>query len=517
MSLLDLPYTVFAQIISYIPPVDAIRCRRVSRDSLAALSRPELAISLLLQHFPRSREGQELRGLITSKDAFSRLDSTDWARVFACVVRRYHNLRHAKPRRVASVDMDPESVDFAGVKPWDKLLQLDRNTAPFHYTDPRWAMSAKDGLLVYPRKAGFGAMDLETGNVVPVPFGCEGKIVRRVRISCDVLVIEWTTEADQRASLQHYATAFDVAKVLPEDEALGNGASTLWKFALRCEWQTCEAGLVDDRFFSAHDATHYVSYCWHEWPTPGDEASEQLTVWEMGSTPRVVLSLDEKLLAHYGVLQRDTPSLRSVQLAAGHVFLWEEEHRWSVGPHRMATLPRLHTVKSTGIPLVGCGPHTVDVCGAEGGRVKNLFGFCRRFSTEQQQAADQSPSPMAAPCWRHDDFPYLTVCEANDASAGVRFTARHCFMMETVSVHVRPRLRIHGVSKDVESKRKKNVSARSSASSSQKKEEVDEGQDREVQFEDAMWEQLMGCGFMAGDERWLVGQKGEDTLTILYF
>ncbi|KGQ11767.1 hypothetical protein BBAD15_g2499 [Beauveria bassiana D1-5] len=156
------------------------------------------------------------------------------------------------------------------------------------------------------------------------------------------------------------------------------------------------------------------------------------------------------------------------------------------------------------------------------------------------------------PCWRHDDFPYLTVCEANDAAAGVRFSARHCFMLETLSVHIKPRLRIHGVARPAEPRPRRASSSSSStttskasrsnlvkqahSSSAASREErrrgdadepIDEESDdmsdwsaamtREVQFEDDAWSKLLNAGYICGDERWLVGQNSHGSITIMHF
>jgi hypothetical protein len=39
----------------------------------------------------------------------------------------------------------------------------------------------------------------------------------------------------------------------------------------------------------------------------------------------------------------------------------------------------------------------------------------------------------------------------------------------------------------------------------------------EAQFADDMWDELMGKGYMCGDERWLVGEDSMGDITILHF
>jgi hypothetical protein len=39
------------------------------------------------------------------------------------------------------------------------------------------------------------------------------------------------------------------------------------------------------------------------------------------------------------------------------------------------------------------------------------------------------------------EFPYPTTTEAIDVQAGVRFCARHCFILETISIDIKPKVR----------------------------------------------------------------------------
>ncbi|RFU73828.1 f-box domain, partial [Trichoderma arundinaceum] len=152
--------------------------------------------------------------------------------------------------------------------------------------------------------------------------------------------------------------------------------------------------------------------------------------------------------------------------------------------------------------------------------------------------------PGRAPCWRHDDFPYVTVSEVFDAAAGVRIIARDCFMLETLSVHIRPKIRVQGVdasgsktatSPAYKGRRRRRSSSGSSSSSSSaaphnqthgihrnaagnKGGATTQGPDgQEVQFADDMWSEIMAKGFICGDERWLVGEDAKGDVTILVF
>jgi hypothetical protein len=95
-------------------------------------------------------------------------------------------------------------------------------------------------------------------------------------------------------------------------------------------------------------------------------------------------------LDFYKIRQRSTPEIRNLDLDCNHVYVIEEDHRWLVGQEASHHLPRLHKVKTTGIPF-GEGPRWEDDCGADGDI--NL-SFCERASDIR--------SPAIAPCWRHE-------------------------------------------------------------------------------------------------------------------
>ena len=545
MKLFDLPYEVFADIISRLSAIDIIRLRLVSSRAHAALTRPDLSITLILALFPRSLEGRLLREHISSSSN-DVLGSRDWSLVFTRLARRYFHLSTATPRQTLKLDTLKNTDRIRGVNPWNRFLRLDDRTAPFHYREPSWTFDAKEGLLVYPAPDGLGyqARDVETGEQVAVPFELEGKVVRRVRLCQGVLVLEWCEATGYHAlnereyAHRHFATAFDVRRRGAWDGALpikGETALSLWDIRFRSEWKIHYLGLplsANDRFYSTHNATHYVVYIWQPMRSPWgeDDPLERLIVWEIGKAsayrpsrdpgdkcrpaedsggPRVIHKLINHELAQWGVRQSDTPSLRALYLddctwdentnsACGHVFFHEEEHRWSAGPHSNPDPPRLHTVKSTGVPISGEGPRWVDDCGESDPTMSFCWRGPRRGSGGEGRAEEAWPG--RAPCWRHDDFPYLTVSEAYDPIAGVRFTARHCFMLETLSVLVRPKLRVAGVGWGGG---------------------VDEAGDGphgdEVQFGDAWWEELLGKGYLVGDERWVVGEDQEGDITVIKF
>lgn len=84
------------------------------------------------------------------------------------------------------------------------------------------------------------------------------------------------------------------------------------------------------------------------------------------------------------------------------------------------------------------------------------------------------------------EFPYLTITEAMDANAGVVFSARHCFMLETISINIKPKIKMIGPG-------------------------------YEISLRDDLWQQLLGKGKICGDERWLIGENPHDEVVILHF
>ncbi|KAK0731737.1 hypothetical protein B0H67DRAFT_473950, partial [Lasiosphaeris hirsuta] len=300
--------------------------------------------------------------------------------------------------------------------------------------------------------------------------------------------------------------------------------------------------------------------------------------------PQVIRRMAWRELDFYGLRQRATPRLRNLALDDRNLYVVEEEHRWSDGQHSSLNPPRVHLVRCTGIPIVPTpaskqeslaneqqslsriidgpvfGPIWVDACGADG---DINMSFCRRLAdnttdnvtshctstwpppplgslniggSEYLEAQIQGSRPASAvatwpwalkrdclyaPCWRHEDFPYLTVTEMIDAAAGVRVTARHCFMLEALSVHVRPGMisvegRLAGTDastaeagapgRGVEKKKNKKKNKKKVATRSD-----------EVQFLDDMWSELMAKGHLAGDERWIIGEDDEGRVTVVRF
>ncbi|TAQ90522.1 hypothetical protein B7494_g1160 [Chlorociboria aeruginascens] len=465
MDITSLPDDIILILTSFLSPSDLVVNRRVCKKWHSLFTEPEFNLYLLQRHYPRSREVR----LSKDKDK----DKTDWSRVFLHVSQRYHHLKTGTPRSIQQLRLGQAFVGlkWAAVAPWERHLEFEDKMSPFHYVDTSWTY--EDGIVVFPSAElrRYTLYDLGARTTANIDFEPEGKIVRRIRLADRVLIIEWCEEddfdqlnAENEIVFRHFATAYD----LIQDSSTG-----WWSTVFRNEWKIHFLGMAlngNDRYFSTHTSTHYALYLWQpnhsQWGE--DDPIESLAVWDISSPsnyrpnldpagkhrpreevagPRVIKRLSFSDLDFFKVRQRFTPSLRELRLDNGHVYFIMEDHRWIVGDQASYVLPRLHSVKSVGIPFA-VGPRWEDECGAD------------------------------------EAFPYLTITEAFDIEAGVRFCARHCFMLETISINVKPKLQMMGPG-------------------------------YEVSLSDDMWRQLLFMGKIYGDERWLIGENSNSEVVIL--
>ncbi|KAI1130431.1 hypothetical protein F5Y10DRAFT_235654 [Nemania abortiva] len=505
-----LPLDIFLLIVSYLSPTECVLYRRVSRSWNAALTNHEASRHLMRQNFPRVREMRTVVGAP---------DRSTYTHIFSKVARRYAYLRSARPREVERLEIhsDPNGCTvFRGFEPWRRWLRWNGNEAVFQHGDPSWSLD--DGLLVYMEEESghYVAYDLETGRRFPVPFEGAGKIVRRIRLAERTLVIEWCEREpydgrllhDEVVIHRHFATAFDVRR--PTESGLADASGPCsWEIRFRCEWHIPSLPLDSEgRAFSAHTATHYAGYFWeHAGPNANlRQPLERLAVWEIkdvqpyrpSEDPECVREPDTTQprarviqvfnLDFLGIRQGSRPLLREILIDEANVYVHEEDHRWLVGPHSSASPPRHHYVRSIGIPFSGVFPRWVDECCIDDDIHLN---FCPRAGSAARLGDSNGCDaawPGRAPCWRHQDFPFLTVSEVVDATAGVRFAARQWFRMEAFSSFVLPRTELG---------------------------DVDDT--NEARFADNVWKRLLGKGNIAGDERWLVGEDQFYNITILRF
>jgi hypothetical protein len=117
---------------------------------------------------------------------------------------------------------------------------------------------------------------------------------------------------------------------------------------------------------------------------------------------------------------------------------------------------------------------------------------------------------------RSQEFPYLTITEAVDNLAGVQFTARHCFMLESISISVKPRVHVRGPKQVAGTP----ASGRWVGGTWLSGEKAGRGIGDEawvIALKDDMWQQLLGKGKICGDERWLIGENAAQEVVVLHF
>ncbi|KAK6958057.1 hypothetical protein Daesc_000850 [Daldinia eschscholtzii] len=501
----------------------------------------------------------------------------DWPKVFAAVARRYFFLRSARPRLVQKIDVLGDG--FLAVLPWNRWLKWNDHIAAFQHPNTTWTLGGDgdgddgDRVLVYREvdSRRWVAHDLETDRRFEVPFDAQGKMVRRVRLAEGVLVFEWCDEKvppDESDTMgmihRHFATAYDVRRRPGEGGSLTDSDSgsveirggCSWEITFRCEWDIHPLALPlvhCDRFYSAHTATHYAVYLWQPDRSHSVvEPFEQLTVWDISQAcsyrpsldppgivdkstiPKVVGRFSRRDLEFLGVRQGYAPSLTEIRIDDANVYVHEEQHRWLAGHHVSLSQPRHHLVRCTGIPFSGTGPRWFDECCADGdvhmsfcpraGSLARVLGNTNNTTTTTTRLTS-SLWPGWAPCWRHEEFPYLTVSDAVDARAGVRIVARQCFMMEALSSFVAPRISVqeeqgqrqgqNNIISEVKGGEKDGDDDEEKKEEEKEKEEEDPV--AEVRFADEMWWELMGRGKIAGDDRWVVGEDRDRRVTVVRF
>ncbi|KAI8959957.1 hypothetical protein F5Y11DRAFT_284435 [Daldinia sp. FL1419] len=544
----DLPRELFGMMASSLLPRDIVCCRRVSRNwNIAFGLKSE---DLLKLHFPNAREVR-IPGVLGP--------NPNWARTYDRVATRYHHILAARPRVVEKIPaLGMGDAGTCRIAQWSRWLRWNDYRAVFQHEDPAW--SYDDGILVYQEEQGesWVAYDLETERLIAIPFDTRNKLIRRVRLADGVLVFEWCDSTAFRklewseGIHRHYATAFDVTRDMVEVQLHAGSEQTVVRTSVditfRSEWKIHPFGLTliyTDRFFSAHTRTHYAVYVWESEPAPwGEEPSspplERLTIWDISQPssyrpsedeaktsqptatpatntntegPKVINRLEQRDLEFFGVRQRRKPRLRAIHLDEANVYIHEEEHRWLRGPHATQGSTRNHLVRSTGIPFTGFGPRWFDQCGADNvhmnfcpragplARTLNNSTNTNTADTKKKFAKKGPLWPGWAPCWRHDEFPYLTLSEAVDLGAGVKIAARQCFMLEALSQYIRPRINVQ-IGQDAI------VGGLGAGSNTRAP---------DIRFGEGMWREMMAAGKIAGDERWIVGEDCKGNITVVRF
>ena len=227
MNITNLPNDLFLLIIAYLSPLDLISNRRVSKQFYATFTDADLNRHALREHYPRAREVRK------SADE----GQVDWASTFAKVAARYHCLKAGEPRSIEKFALGkslvvPSWAKSYPVSPWQRHLQFEKRTAQFHYSDPLWTYG--DGILIFPSAEfqRYTLYDLGCRSFSEIELKSEDMIVRRIRLSENVLVVEWCEQEayhqlnESELVHRHFATAYDIIR-----DAQTGQWSTVLRFA----------------------------------------------------------------------------------------------------------------------------------------------------------------------------------------------------------------------------------------------------------------------------------------------
>ncbi|KAJ5086083.1 hypothetical protein N7532_010854 [Penicillium argentinense] len=421
-----LPRDIFWLVLAYLAPRDLVRCRRVSRAWNEAFGNPAILVPLMKRHFPRTREVQGLHG--------SSADRNTIRIVFDQVASRYDHLERGKPRSVHKYRLCDDfgasgEREWYQVQPWESHASHVRQLVDRQFSEAMW--SHDQGLLVFPsaEHQGLVLMDLSNDRQFVVPLTITGKVVRRVRLQKQLLVVEWAEPKafhwlnDSDGVHRHFASSFDV-----KPSETGGG----WDVTPRNEWKIMFLGhplSERDRFFSSHSNTHYVIYIWQPnrslYTADEDAPIESLFVWDISKpssyqpsldptgkqhdagaddSPTIVTRFGFRDLEFFGVRQRGCPSVQRLDVTDDGlaVEITENINTWLTDPDPLG----LPMVITTSIPMQGQGPHwrqQTDLI------LPAYRGNC------SLQTSPMSVLAIMAECW------YGTIAQVIDQAAGVSF------------------------------------------------------------------------------------------------
>ncbi|KAL4758866.1 F-box protein [Aspergillus foveolatus] len=378
-----LPHELFCMVLDYLDSSEIIRCRRVSRLWNEAFRDPAILIPLLKKLFPLAKEVRELYGrhglLEDSKN------SEYWRLLFDRITSRYDHLTRGKPRSIQRLRLCEEfsisgEREWFQVQPWDIHASHLMQRVDLPFSESFW--SYDEGLLVYPSAdhACLVLMDLDSGRESMVPFIIRGKVIRRVRLQRQVLVVEWAEPKafhwlnDSDGVHRHFASSFDVRK-----------ESSRWSITFRNEWKIMFLGhplSERDRFYSTHSQTHYAIYIWQPnrslYTADEDAPIESLSIWDISkpssyrpsldptgrlrvdgedSGPSIVSRFGFRELGFYSVRQRGLPGIQWLNITEDNQSI-EIFENLCTGPVDRFVGPAEWTsqVQVTSIPVNGYGP-----------------------------------------------------------------------------------------------------------------------------------------------------------------
>lgn len=214
MRITDLPIDIFILIALHLSTEDSIVSRRVSKAFYATFTDSSLNRRLLLRHYPRARETRLINNANDQAEV-------DWALQYENAAARYHHLKTGAPSWIERLPLArslvaPKWARHYPVAPWQRHLQFEDRSVPFHYPDTLWAYD--DGILIIPsaQMQQYVLYDLERRSSFQIDIESETKIVRRIRLKEKLLIVEWCEEEpyhqlnENEMVYRHFASAYDI-------------------------------------------------------------------------------------------------------------------------------------------------------------------------------------------------------------------------------------------------------------------------------------------------------------------
>jgi hypothetical protein len=474
---------LFISITKLLGTLDIVHSRSVSKTWYDVFTKENVLRSILAQDYNKAREVRTLLAkespssdIRAAEDVSSSTDQTemssglselrkDWRQAFDRVVARYCALQSGNPVSFTTHELrlplrDPQTNEqhnsiqhgYYPIRRWDRYIvtpehatDQDRlngvtrvGTLPIDLEETDWTYDS--GLLVY-FELGLSAyvlLDIASNTRSAIPFDESGRVVRRLRLKHNLLMIEWAAYSSMNQigdDAGFFATAYDVRLI---QAAVARFRLPEWRVEFRSEWKLGTFGPSprwQRRWLSTHSDTYYAAYIWQQGPSPSREhdTDESLLVWDISGSsqhppsnapssecqsrvePRLVKTLTNQDLDFLTIRQGRAPLLRNIALDDSTVYFFEEgcsiEQGWHVDDNRLNHITSHHWKdqyweRVVGVPILDPGPHWEDKCDS-------------RSIVPVQTGQAQ---PKRATCWRYDGlYPELRNKVFNDELADIKF------------------------------------------------------------------------------------------------
>lgn len=532
----NLPSDIFVLVIQRLEAWDIVHCQKVSLAWRKAFTASEF-LRIALKNYPNAREVRQL-SLTATDPASEGYSNLQWRILFNKIACRYFHLTHGRYRSIQKYQtaiserlrldhwFPVSPFEYHESQPGRRLCywnpwepnnlhhDMGREEQTSLYQHSFW--SYEDGLLVFvpskPLTLDYDAaelpmskvscdfaimiLDLESQRGVQIPFDISDKVVRNFRLRERTLIIEWAEKKayhalnDSEDVHRHFASCYDISL----HEHSGVDDCGRWKVTFRSEWKLHFLGLplnTLDRFFSTHSKDHYAIYLWQPNRSmySGDEEHpiESLLIYDISHScaylpsqdpggkgrpgdiqvgPHLVSRMNYRDLQFFGVRQQSSPSLINFSLDSVQHSITIRENVRIVGQGYFDPAERLMCAKTTRILFQGKGPHLRQEWD---GNLPPYRGNCSMESSDILESENWLSGIM----------------DVVDHKADVRFSlAETVFTGRDIQNNALLRIRSIGAM---------------------------------ATLDDTTTKQIAYMGKIAGDERFLIGQKDAHDVVVLRF